>query len=249
MASQINPNLINGLYPVAGQDNPTQGFRDNFTATINNFTEAAAEINDLINKSVVTAPLTYGATDGYNDLNGMPLSGYVASDFSLEVAALGTITSSGTIDIDYTAGYVQTITLDGNPAVTILNPINRPTVGYAEFRLLITVSNVNHSLNLTNFTNVNAPNVKGYYPNGKMINFYVYGERTLIFGTQDGVNWDISELNTVAIASVGPPAAGGIGNPGDRAGEIGVTPTNIYVCTADYNGNTRIWYTAPLTTF
>jgi hypothetical protein len=246
MPSQINPNLINGLYPVAGQDNPTQGFRDNFTATMNNFTQAADEINDLINKVVVTAPLEFGATTGYNDLNGMPLTGFVESDFSLAVAALGTITTSGTVNIDYTAGYVQTITLDGNPAVTILNPINKPATGYYEFRLIVTVSNINHSLNLANFTNVNAPNIKGYYPNGKSINFYATGERTFIFGTQDGVNWDISELNTVAIATLGPPVSG-IGNPGDRAGEIAYSNTNIYICTADYNGNTTIWYTASLT--
>ena len=43
MTSQINPNNIDGAYPVAGQDNNSQGFRDNFTNTINNFTKAADE--------------------------------------------------------------------------------------------------------------------------------------------------------------------------------------------------------------
>jgi hypothetical protein len=33
MTSQINPNNIDGTYPVAGQPNDTQGMRDNFTAT------------------------------------------------------------------------------------------------------------------------------------------------------------------------------------------------------------------------
>jgi hypothetical protein len=31
MASNINPYNIDGTYPVAGQDNSSQGFRDNFT--------------------------------------------------------------------------------------------------------------------------------------------------------------------------------------------------------------------------
>ena len=31
MASSINPNNIDTTYPVAGQDNDSQGFRDNFT--------------------------------------------------------------------------------------------------------------------------------------------------------------------------------------------------------------------------
>ena len=31
MASSINPSNVDGTYPVAGQDNDSQGFRDNFT--------------------------------------------------------------------------------------------------------------------------------------------------------------------------------------------------------------------------
>ena len=47
MTSQINPNNIDGTYPVAGQDNNSQGFRDNFTNTKTNFQLAANEISDL----------------------------------------------------------------------------------------------------------------------------------------------------------------------------------------------------------
>jgi len=47
MTSQINPNNIDGTYPVAGQDNSSQGFRDNFTNTKNNFTYAYNEITAL----------------------------------------------------------------------------------------------------------------------------------------------------------------------------------------------------------
>ena len=31
MASNINPNNVDTTYPIAGQDNDSQGFRDNFT--------------------------------------------------------------------------------------------------------------------------------------------------------------------------------------------------------------------------
>ncbi len=47
MTSQINPNNIDGAYPVAGQDNNSQGFRDNFTSTKVNFQYAADEITEL----------------------------------------------------------------------------------------------------------------------------------------------------------------------------------------------------------
>ena len=58
MTSQINPNDIDGAYPVAGQDNDSQGFRDNFTNTSTNFQYAADEITDLQNNAVLKAALT-----------------------------------------------------------------------------------------------------------------------------------------------------------------------------------------------
>lgn len=39
--------LINTAYPIAGQDNDSQGFRDNFTNISNLFVEASSEIGDL----------------------------------------------------------------------------------------------------------------------------------------------------------------------------------------------------------
>ena len=54
MTSQINPNNIDGAYPVAGQDNNSQGFRDNFTNTKTNFQYAANEISALQLNGVFT---------------------------------------------------------------------------------------------------------------------------------------------------------------------------------------------------
>ena len=47
MASAIDPNDIDGSYPVAGQDNNSQGFRDNFTNTKQNFQYAYEEITAI----------------------------------------------------------------------------------------------------------------------------------------------------------------------------------------------------------
>jgi hypothetical protein len=47
MASQINPNNIDVTYPIAGQDNDTQGFRTNFTNIKNNFLVASQEITNI----------------------------------------------------------------------------------------------------------------------------------------------------------------------------------------------------------
>ena len=56
MASKIVPGNVDGTFPTAGQDNSSQGFRDNFTATKNNFTEAKSEIEALqTNKASLNA--------------------------------------------------------------------------------------------------------------------------------------------------------------------------------------------------
>lgn len=47
MTSQILPQAININYPVAGQDNDTQGFRTNYQNIQNNFIVAANEITKL----------------------------------------------------------------------------------------------------------------------------------------------------------------------------------------------------------
>jgi C1q domain len=47
MASQINPTNIDTTFPIAGQDNDTQGFRTNYINIRNNFTTAAQEITTL----------------------------------------------------------------------------------------------------------------------------------------------------------------------------------------------------------
>ena len=61
MASSINPSNIDGTYPVAGQDNDSQGFRDNFTNIKTNFTSAKTEIEALQTTSV-----TLGAVNDFN---------------------------------------------------------------------------------------------------------------------------------------------------------------------------------------
>jgi hypothetical protein len=47
MTSRIYPNSIDTTYPVAGQDNDTQGFRTNYLNIKNNFIIAAGEITAL----------------------------------------------------------------------------------------------------------------------------------------------------------------------------------------------------------
>ena len=63
MSSSINPNNIDGNFPVAGQPNNTQGFRDNFTNIKTNFATAATEITDLETKGIFKSALTGTSLD------------------------------------------------------------------------------------------------------------------------------------------------------------------------------------------
>ena len=47
MASNISDTGISADFPIAGQDNDSQGFRDNFATTVSNFAAAKAEIEAL----------------------------------------------------------------------------------------------------------------------------------------------------------------------------------------------------------
>jgi hypothetical protein len=58
MTSLINPSNIDITFPIAGQDNDTQGFRTNYQNIRNNFTIAASEISALQNNTTYTANLT-----------------------------------------------------------------------------------------------------------------------------------------------------------------------------------------------
>ena len=99
MSSNINPNNIDGTYPVAGQDNNSQGFRDNFTNTKTNFQYAAAEITDLQNNAVLKSALA--GTTLNNNMLGSILSNFQGQNISGTVVALGTV--SGDVGINYAA--------------------------------------------------------------------------------------------------------------------------------------------------
>ena len=67
MASNINPNNIDGTYPIASINNDSQGFRTNFANISTNFAEAKAEIEAL--QAGVTPAANLGTVSGTVDIN------------------------------------------------------------------------------------------------------------------------------------------------------------------------------------
>jgi hypothetical protein len=178
MTSAINPNDIDGTYPVAGQDNNSQGFRDNFTNTKTNFQYAANEITDLQTKVVLKAALTGTTLD--NDMAGSPLSNAAISDFAAIAAILGT--TSGTVTIDYTSGHYQTVTTGGSISLAFTN---FPAAGnFGIVRVAITVTSTAYTVTLPAAVSVGTSNLQGYSAN--VITFNQVGTYTFDFTTSNG---------------------------------------------------------------
>jgi hypothetical protein len=178
MTSLINPNNIDGAYPVAGQDNNSQGFRDNFTNTKTNFQYASEEITDLQNKAVLKSALTGSVLN--NNMNGSILSNVQLQDESQTRVALGTL--GGSITLNYAAGSYQTVTTSG---VISLGFINFPPAGaQGSLILQVTVANVAHTLTLPAAVSQGLTGIQGI--SGQIITFAQTGTYNFEFTTSDG---------------------------------------------------------------
>jgi hypothetical protein len=177
MSSNINPNNIDGAYPVAGQDNDSQGFRDNFTNTKTNFEYASEEITDLQNKAVLKAALTGGTLN--NDMAGSLLSNAQLQDMSETRVALGTI--SGTATIDYSAGPYYTLTTSGSVSLSFTNFSVAGTT--SRVRVQITVASTAHTLTLPAAVSIGTSNIQGISSN--VITFSLTGTYEFEFETVD----------------------------------------------------------------
>ena len=180
MTSQINPNDIDGAYPVAGQDNNSQGFRTNFTNTVTNFQYAADEITDLQNNAVLKAALTGTVLD--NNMNGSPLYNYLAKEVSQTTSLIGT--TSGSVTLNWANGSYQTLTTSGS---IVLGFSNFPAAGVAASIVLqIDVQNIAHTLQLPTAVTIGTANLQGYVPSTRIITFSTIGIYTFEFSTVAG---------------------------------------------------------------
>ena len=128
MASNIVPGNIDATYPKAGQDNSSQGFRDNFSETKNNFTNAKTEIEDLqTNKANLNAA---------SDFTNNEVTRAKFKDTSETVYPHGSV-SSGSVVLNHANGHYQTLTITADTTFSFLN---FPTGAVGRIILDITVA-------------------------------------------------------------------------------------------------------------
>ena len=115
MASNINFNSIDETFPIAGRDNDSQGFRDNFSVIRNNFEAAKSEIDDL---QLNTARLDDSNDFGGNNIANANLTNYTEQAY-LGGFAQGDNTGVGsTTLIEFSNGSYQVFTV--NPSTSNL---------------------------------------------------------------------------------------------------------------------------------
>jgi hypothetical protein len=190
MSSNINPNNIDGTYPVAGQDNNSQGFRDNFTNIKTNFQYAEDEISELQSKALLKSALTGTTLD--NDMLGSLIYNATIADFGATRLALGTVSGSQTIN--YALGHFQTLTTSGSVSLAFTN---FPVAGIAGVvSVQVTVASTAHTLTLPAAVSVNNTGIVGLNPSTDVITFATTGTYTFQFVSSDaGATITVNETN------------------------------------------------------
>jgi hypothetical protein len=183
--SNINPQSIDGTYPIAGQDNNSQGFRDNFTNTVNNFTFSAAELTDLQQNALLKAPLGSVGQTGTptNDMNYAYLT-HAQIKGSVETSALNlTVDVSNNFTVNWEAGHFQSVTITANSTFSFGT---WPSANYfTKLRLQVTVSSGTYTLTFPSSVNLNLSSLQGY-TTGQVVSLaagvYVFEFSTVNFG-------------------------------------------------------------------
>jgi hypothetical protein len=236
--SSINPNNINGQYPIAGQDNDSQGFRDNFTNIKNNLTFAKSEIEAIEQRAILKTALPGIPLD--NEMNNGQIKGAQllrTSETIKDLAEVGTT-------VNWTEGHFQYFTLSEN---TILSLTGWPTSGfYTKLRLQVEVTNIAYTLTLPAAVPLaNANNIQGCA--ARVITFLKTGTYLFEFSTYDnGATVYVQELTRNHVTHVVEyqyltPANASLSNVSPTVSTVIVEPAGtIAVANISLPGNTTI---------
>ena len=110
MTSLINFAAINENFPVAGQDNDTQVFRDNFDTIKDNFSAAKTEITDLQDNAA--------RTDEDNDFLYNVVGSLTLQDAYLRKKDYGAAIVAGTQDISFKQAMYHVVKFGANTSLS-----------------------------------------------------------------------------------------------------------------------------------
>lgn len=173
MTSLVNPNNIDGTFPTAGQDNDSQGFRDNFTNIKNNFAFIKSEVEDLQAKALLKSALTNSVLNNDLSASGTTLNNAQLTAFSETYYDNGSLLSAQTID--YSNGNFQKITTGGSLTLSFTN---WPSAGVAgKVSIWISVTSTGYTVTWPAQTTLGRPTqLAGMSDTGLVMNFDAVGD-------------------------------------------------------------------------
>ena len=183
MASNINPYNINGNYPVAGQDNDSQGFRDNFTNIRNNLVFTKAELEDLQSKVLLKTSLTGKSVEDsdFNNLNYQPLKLAQLRGWS-ETVVQTSATSIIPATCSFLSGNVHKLTITGDVDIDLVDLPNY----FTKMTLWITATdNSTATLKIDSSAGIN-------WKGGEHVKDFDYSNSILSFPTAGDYLFEIS---------------------------------------------------------
>lgn len=179
MPSNINVVNLDETYPIAGQDNNSQGFRDNFNTIKTNFSTAKTEIDTL---QTNTAKL-----NAANNFNNNTISGAKFNNNTITVYSAGTVSTAQNIAI--TNGNFQTYTVAANITLTFTT---WPTVTNGMSSIIVELTSDGVARTVV-WSTVNAgliykdsafptPFVVNATQNPMYVEFWTYNQGATVFG-------------------------------------------------------------------
>lgn len=217
MTSRIDNTRINASFPVAGQNNDSQGFRDNFGNIKLGLGTANSEITELQNSSVLKSPVGDSNTVD-NDLNWTPIRRAQLTSPSQTYHDIDAV--SGITEVDYLMGSFQRMRLNND---IILTMTNFPPLGQAgRVVLWFSITDSSHKVllpeNVTYGVDRNTQIVN------KEIVFPDTGDYLVEVASVDGglTYWLIDFANLGGSGSGGSGSGAGNGYTGSR-GATGIT--------------------------
>lgn len=247
--SAINTGSINIGYPTPGVNNSSQGFRDNFSAIKTNLDTAGSEITELQNKSIVKSALTGITLD--NDMNNTLISNAQTLRFRGSTYALGN-NLSGIVTVDLSKGDLQYGTVTGNATLEFTKWA--PSGTSSTVTVYLTVSSPTIQITLPASATIGSRTLENYQSNTVTVlgslgldtpSVLAYQFSTYDCGTTITVTPVNRPRKATQLTTTTPTTS--IGAAGDRAGQIAVDSSYIYVCTGSYDGVSNIWKRVALT--
>lgn len=187
MASLVNPFNINGNYPIAGQDNDSQGFRDNFTNIKNNFIFIKQEVEDMQSKVILKSALSGSSLD--NNFLGSQVKNIQTKNLSETVYDWGEVgaATATEIQLDLALGNVHKLNATGAIKINAVIKNWPAALQYTRLMLYINISSVTNTLELPSTLTTDLSGVPGLrtVASSKLITFTDAGDYIFEFSSVD----------------------------------------------------------------